>query len=112
MAKKAISHNLKPWLIFTAIAALFLLAIKSKAAAYTGNYIPGPTDNPDAQQTPSTVAVITDYDNKYNYKWQSGRWYVQRKGLPTWIDVKNNLSPENFAIFEQRLNDYLLTHSI
>ena len=97
--------NIAFWVIGAGILALLIISHKTNAA--TPGYIPGPTDESDPQVTPASVAVISDYDNSYDYKWQTGRWYTRHKGSSTWIDVMNNLSDQDYQVFNDKMNQYL-----
>lgn len=50
---------------------------------------------------------ITDHDSVYDYKFENGRWYTQKKGAIKWIDMENNLSPENYTIAINRLTKHI-----
>lgn len=54
--------------------------------------------------------LITGHDTVWDYKFENGRWYTRKKGTETWIDMKNNLSSENYSLAIERLEKYIATN--
>ena len=51
--------------------------------------------------------IITSHDRVYDYKFENGKWFTQKKGTTHWIDMKASLIPEKYQLAVSRLNKHL-----
>lgn len=71
-----------------------------------------PDEKPESQAAKKTTTstgdiLITDYDSVWDYKFSGDRWYTKRKTSSTWLDMKDNLSADNYAVAIKRLSDFV-----
>lgn len=56
---------------------------------------------------PKPVLIITDYGTAFDYKYDGSRWFGSEKGKNDWIDLKENMSAENYATVTKQLTDWV-----
>jgi len=59
--------------------------------------------NTQANSNATHSVIITNHDNVYDYKYETGIWFTKRKGSSDWINMQAALSPENYQIAASRL---------
>jgi hypothetical protein len=91
-------------IIATGGLLLFLKSQKSVKAA-----IPSEKPEAEATVTKNTAGdiIIENYDSIWDYKFSGDRWYTKKKISSTWLDMKDSLSPENYAVAIKRLSDFV-----
>lgn len=91
------NRTVKALIITAVIAAIFW----PKRSGAQPNPAPLPALVDD--KLPVSSLQISNYDAIWDYKYEAGIWYTKRKTTTTWVNMKDNLSPENYALAVNRL---------
>ncbi len=51
--------------------------------------------------------VITTHDNAWDYMRKANVWFTKKKGTNAWINMQTALSPQNYSIAINRLNEFI-----
>ena len=81
----------------TLIAGAVFFSTRAKAGSYENTLTTGNNDG----------IMVTNHDTIYDYKYSGGIWYSRKKGATSWINLKNALTTEKYALAESRLKKYI-----
>jgi hypothetical protein len=58
-------------------------------------------------KTETGGVLITNHDTTWDYLYENGQWYTRKKGATSWINMKENLSTDNYNLAVSRLQKYI-----
>lgn len=58
-------------------------------------------------KTASGEILIQNYDAVWDYKFSNNRWFTKKKESDTWLDMKESLSADQYALAIKRLSDFI-----
>jgi hypothetical protein len=88
-------------------AAGLIYLLKPKTNANVEVPAAEPATEAKKTKTDSGDMLIENYDKTWDYKFAGDRWYTKKKTSTEWLDMKDHLSAENYAIAIKRLSDFL-----